>query len=479
MLDTPLEHHRFQRYSNSHEIAHYLTALALAAGPYARVENLGRSAEGRPLQGLYCERPDPRRDRTGRLRIMLVGSQHGASEAAGGEALLMLARALLLGDAQDLLDDCDFLIIPNANPDGRERDSSRNGNDINLNRDFVLLSQPESVALDAAVLRYQPDVILDAHESASLKQHSLGKEGYLTDFEAQFDIGNSPAVAKSLREFAERELLPALFAGVAARGLRVQRYIREITSTRQPITHGVLTARNFRNKAALRGCLTVLLETPMEPKAGVYPSFRNIEVRVHRQVTCMEVFLAAVRELRSAVAQARADALRLPGGETIALNGCYVRHPHSPEVVITLRHRDTWLPAPTTFEDWRCIEARDWLALPSGYVVRAHHAVFANLFSRHAIPFEVLPEDTGLTLEEERFTGFDPVEGSWTTCDTRRVQTTLPAGSLHVPITHQTGRLLPLLLEPRSESSVFRYLAYARLLTHDREPAVARCLMPV
>lgn len=477
MIDTPLEHHRFQRYSNSQEVEHYLRALALAAGPYARVENLGRSAEGRALQGLYCERPEPRHNRRSRLKIMLVGSQHGASEAAGGEALLMLARGLLLGEAQDLLDDCDFLIIPNANPDGRDRDSSRNGNDINLNRDFVLLSQPESAALDAAVLRYQPDVILDAHESASLKQHSLGKEGYLTDFEAQFDIGNSPAVAQSLREFAEHVLLPALFAGVSARGLRVQRYIREITSTRQPITHGVLTARNFRNKAALRGCLTILLETPMEPKAGVYPSFRNIEVRAHRQITCMEVFLAVVRAMRDEIAQVRLDALRLAGGAPIALNGCYVRHPRSPEVVINLRHRDTWLPAPTTFEDWRCIEARDWLNLPSAYVVRAHHAVFANLFSRHAIPFEVLAEDTGCTVEEERFTGFDPVEGSWTRCDTRQLKRTLPAGSLRVPVTHQTGRLLPLLLEPRSESSVFRYLAYARLLEH--EPAVARCLTSV
>jgi hypothetical protein len=191
----------------------------------------------------------------------------------------------------------------------------------------------------------------------------------------------------------------------------------------------------------------------------------------------MEVFLAVVRELRSAIARARAEALRLASGETIALNGCYVRHPHSPEVIINLRHRDTWLPAPMTFEDWRCIEARDWLAIPSGYVVRAHHAVFANLFSRHAIPFEILAADTEFAVEEERFTGFDPVEGTWNTCETVRLKRTLPAGSLHVPLTHQTGRLLPLLLEPRSESSVFRYLAYARLLEHDPEPAVARCLL--
>lgn len=474
MLATPLEHHRYQRYSSAGEIGACLDALALAAGPYARREIIGRSAEGRPLHALRCERPLTRIPHPPRLKVMLVGSQHGASEAAGAEALLMLARAILLGDAQDALDDCEFLIIPDANPDGRERDSSRNGNEVNLNRDFVLLSQPESAALDQAVLTFQPDVILDAHESASLKQQTLGREGYLTDFEAQFDIGSSPAVAPSLRGFAEDTLLPALFTGVEKRGLRVQRYIREITSTRQPVTHGVLTARNFRNKAALRGCLTVLLETPMEPKAGVYPSFRNIEVRTGRQRACMEVFLEVIRASRTAVLAARHGAQRLAARTSLPLNGRYVRRADSPDVVIPLRHRETWLPAPTTFEDWRAVEERDWLELPTGYVVSAHHAVFASLLSRHAIPFEVLAHDTELAVEEEILDDFDSVEGSWSACRCVRRRLHLPAGSLHIPLTHQSGRLLPLLLEPRSESSVFRYLAYARLLQAASAPCVVR-----
>ncbi|MEN9727633.1 MAG: hypothetical protein RL434_1999 [Pseudomonadota bacterium] len=471
-LPTPLEHHQYQRYSSSGEIEAYLTALATAGGPYARLDRLGSSAHGRPLHALICSAP--RRAGQPRLRVMLVGSQHGASEAAGCEALLMLARAVLIGDLQECLDTLEFVFIPNANPDGRESDSSRNGNEVNINRDFVLLSQPETAALDDAVLRYEPEVILDAHESASLKTRTLGREGYLTDFEAQFDMAASPAVAPALREYGEHELLPALLAAVQAQGLRAQRYIREITSTRQPITHGGLTARKFRNKAGLRGALTVLLETPMEPKDGSYPSYRNIAERVARQTLCMRAFLAVISRESARIAQVVATAERLPRDNALPLNGVWVRNPSSPEVVIELRRREDYLREAVTFEDWRWLEMRDPLLLPRAYVITAHTAVFASLLSRHQLLFEILDEPTGCTLERERYRGFDPVEGSWNGVETERAQARAEPGSLLVPMTSRSARLLPLLLEPRSQSSVFRYLAYARLLEDETPLFVAR-----
>ena len=233
-LATPLEHHHFQRYSSSEEVAGFLRALTAAAGPYAKLERIGQSAQGREILALVCDASAAAPRSRAKLRVLMVGSQHGASEAAGCEALLYLARAVLLGDLQGLLDDFELVLIPNANPDGRELDSSRNGNDININRDYVLLSQPESCALDAAVLRYAPEVVLDAHESASLKRHTLGREGYLTDFEAQFDVANSPAIPPALLRYAETEFLPALIRGVEARGLHAALYPRNHLD---PATH--------------------------------------------------------------------------------------------------------------------------------------------------------------------------------------------------------------------------------------------------
>ncbi len=461
LLATPLEHHHFQQYSSSQEIAGFLRALTATSGPYATLECIGHSAQGREILALVCEAPTPQRTK---LRVMIVGSQHGASEAAGCEALLYLARAILIGDLQGLLDEFEFVLIPNANPDGRELDSSRNGNDVNINRDYVLLSQPESCALDAAVLRYAPEVVLDAHESASLKRKTLGREGYLTDFEAQFDVANSPAIPADLQRYTESTLLPALLAEVTTHGLRAQRYIREITSTQQPITHGGLTVRKFRNKAGLRGALTVLLETPMEPKADPYPTFRNIGVRADRQWWCMRSFLAVLQRQRQAITRVLAQSAYLAPCTLLALNASYIQQPSSPHLTLNLRRRDTYQLEALEFADHRAVKQHDHLVLPPAYAITAHTALFASLLARHQIAFEVVAEPMEAALEREILNGGELAEQACEVLDTQALHASLRAGDLVVPITQRSGRLLPLLLEPRSQSSVFRYPPYARLI---------------
>ena len=155
-IATPLESAGYTRISSSAEIEDFLARLA-ASATHARHEIWGRSADGRPLSALVCPaRQEPA------LTVLLVGSHHGGSEPAGGEALLVLARSLLHGPLAPLLDRHTVIIVPNANPDGRDNTSNRNGAGVNLNRDYAWLSQPESRALNAGVLRYRPDVVLDA-----------------------------------------------------------------------------------------------------------------------------------------------------------------------------------------------------------------------------------------------------------------------------------------------------------------------------
>ena len=473
-LATPLEHYHYQRYSSSADVAGFLRTVTAAAGPYARLECIGRSAHGLEILALVCDSRAVAARQRPRLRVMIVGSQHGASEAAPCEALLVLARAVLLGELRELLDDLELILIPNANPDGRDHDSARNGNDVNINRDFVLLSQPESCALDAAVLRYAPEVVLDAHESAILKRNTLGREGYLTTFEAQFDVANSPAIPAAQRNYLEHDLLPALIAAVEARGLRAQRYIREITSTQQPITNGGLTVRKFRNKAGLRGALTVLLETPMEPKADPYPTFRNIGVRAEKQWCCLQAFLAEVVARRADIAAVVAQREQLGPHTPIPLNGVYVPNTPSPRITIELRRRDTFLIEPIEFEDHRQVAEQDYLSLPTAYVITAHTAVFADLLSRQQIPFAVISEAQVVEFEQAIMAGGPTAEGACEVIDVRLRRDALPVGSLRVPITQHTGRLLPLLLDPRSQSSVFRYPSYARLIERAQPLCVAQ-----
>lgn len=462
---TPLEACAYARITPSAAIAAWLESLAGTSDDAACL-TLGHSVRGAPLRALHCRRVRAEGGR--RLRVMLVGSHHGGSEPAGGEALLVIARALVRGELRGLLDALEVLIVPDANPDGRDADSSRNANRINLNRDYVLLSQPESRALDAAVRRFRPQIVLDAHESAALKRRSLGREGWLTEFEAQFDVANNPALPAPLRDHGERVLLEEFIARVNRRGLHAQRYVREIASTSQPLTHGGLTIRRFRNKAGVLGAWSFLLETRLDPRDGQYPSYRNIEVRTSKQVLCIREFLHAVAE-QAPELEALHAALPPPApGEPLVLGADYVERAAGALHHVPLRRIDTGEVVSLAFSDHRAVAPHAPLAAPRAWMLPEHTSVFRELLQRHGLHFEVL----GASVERELIARqvanvhLDAPAELVEAAGPQRLR--MPVGALRVPYTQPLGRLAALLLEPRSSSSVFAHPAYRRLLVPGR-----------
>jgi len=151
--------------------------------PSIRVERLCTSAEGRPVPLIVIGDPVPASPGA------LVGDPRGvvyfqanihAGEVEGKEALLMLARDLLRGDAASDLEKLIVLIAPLFNADGNERISPEhrrrqagpeqgvgiryNGQNLDLNRDGMKLETPEVVGLVRNVLlRWDPIFFFDAH----------------------------------------------------------------------------------------------------------------------------------------------------------------------------------------------------------------------------------------------------------------------------------------------------------------------------
>lgn len=456
-LATPLEAKQHARLSTPEEIAGFVTRLA-AHTPGATLWPLGDSLGGRPLCALHL----PARAAGGPLlRVLLVGCQHGASEAAGGEALLELARELATLDADDPRAALEIVICADANPDGRALDSARNGDEVNINRDFVMLTQPESRALDRLLREFAPDVVLDAHESASLKSRSLGREGYMTAFETQFDCANNPAIPRGLRDYAEHQLLPLLLARVAAEGVAAQRYIREILSLSQPATHGGLTARKFRNRAGLSGALSFLLETPMDPKHGRYPSFRNIAVRVARQRQAQRLFIATIAEQRLAIA--RVLATHRASVEALVLGAHYVERAPGAVLGLPMRRIADGEVEILPFADHREVRETPAIAVPGCYWVTGHEANIARFLDSHGFEYEVLREPTTRVL---RVCGSGAAAAALSPVP-------LVAGNLRVPVTGTRARLLAVLLEAGSTSSLFRYRAFARLVPRGAASFVA------
>lgn len=202
------------------EIALYMRALAEAAPTRTRLEEVGRTWEGRPLQLLAIASPD----RIARLEairqdalrladprtlsradedalvastpivVALLHSVHGNEISPAGAALLEAYHLLAARNdprVDAILEDAVVLIMPLQNPDGRARmvQSTRSaraaeadalplsaehdepwpggrGNHyvFDLNRDWFAQTQPESSGKVAALLRWMPHVVVDLHE---------------------------------------------------------------------------------------------------------------------------------------------------------------------------------------------------------------------------------------------------------------------------------------------------------------------------
>jgi hypothetical protein len=473
-FSTPLESAKFTRLSTSKEIASYLVRLDREFSQ-ARVETIGTSVQGRPLQALILSKtPNADFSTPDRLTVEIIGCQHG-TESAGAESLLFIARELVAGSMRKVLDDIDVVLIPNANPDGRDNRRRANANGVNLNIDFVALTQPESRALVAALQRYRPEVALDVHESAVLKRKSLATEGYMTDFMVQFEFANNPNVAQALQTFSRRELMTPLLGSVNAAGLRAHRYIGEIKSSRQPVTNGGLSLQNLRNRTGIEGTLSFLMETRLDPREGEYPTFRNIRERVKRQRVAIELFLKLVHEKRrqalAALAAARPQSASVP----LSLDAKYVAGVGHPKVAIDLRRISDGRLETIQFVDHRTVAVDTPLPMPSAYVVRDHQAELSALFDLHGIEYRTLDEArTEWAVEFAYDSAKKRGAAIIDQYNERPVRVRALPGDLWVSLDQPRGRLAALILEPRSTSSLFRTAHYVQLCTPDESLPIYR-----
>lgn len=476
-LLTALEAGQYQELSKNEGIMAFLTKLA-GSSDSAEIVWVGRSAGQRPIVGLAISN-DPRFRASGvssnrKLTIMFLGSQHG-SEPSGAEALQIFARELACGKLSGYRDHFNFIIVPVSNPDGFDRKMRVNANGVNLSTDFALMSQPETRAVVGLLKRFQPNVLLDIHESAILKKKSLGRQGYMTNFEAQFECANHPMIDDDMLHYSLEVFLPDLVRDINEKGLAANRYIGEITDIHQPIQHGGLSLRNLRNYAGFQGIFSWLLENRLDPP-GDYPTPRNIKGRVDKQYLCVSRFLDRIDRNREKIAGivARAGTENTTTGKKreIALFSHYIPHPATPTIDIPLRRLDTGKIETVRFPYHGAVAIEKRMSLPAAYVVTGEQEWITGFLQRHDFRYSVivLPENrSGNQLVVDRISILPPASGKsrlrlQIEAKEETATVMLKTGDLLILTDQPQGRLLPLLFDPRSGDAIFQDPAFAVML---------------
>ncbi len=144
---------------------------------------IGKTSEGRDIPYMIASRPlvtTPEQARALGRPIVYVNANIHAGEVEGKEALLALVRDLTYHRGPDVLDSLVLIAVPIYNADGNEKFANEavnrgeqngpalvgrrpNGQDLDLNRDYVKAEAPETRAALAMFNKWDPDVYVDLH----------------------------------------------------------------------------------------------------------------------------------------------------------------------------------------------------------------------------------------------------------------------------------------------------------------------------
>ena len=149
---------------------------------------VGHSVLNRPI---YAHRLG-----NGSKKVFIWSQMHG-NESTTTRALLGLFDHLNTSKGKKLLTGLTLMIIPQLNPDGATAYTRLNANDVDLNRDAIDLSQPESITLKEVFDLFQPDFCFNLHGQRSIfAAGKMGKSAILSFLSPPADEQRRPTPAR-------------------------------------------------------------------------------------------------------------------------------------------------------------------------------------------------------------------------------------------------------------------------------------------
>ncbi len=114
----------------------------------------------------------------GKIKILLWSQMHG-NESTATKAIFDLFNYFenplhLIEIQQEILKNCTLLFIPMLNPDGALAYTRENAQNIDLNRDAVVLNAPESKILNTVLKEFNPHYCFNLHDQRTI--YSVGKD---------------------------------------------------------------------------------------------------------------------------------------------------------------------------------------------------------------------------------------------------------------------------------------------------------------
>jgi hypothetical protein len=493
-LLTVAEKSGFTATSRNADVIAFARELA-ARSSEVRLEWLGSSVSGNPIPLLILGRPVPSKpsDMIGddRLCVFIQANIH-AGEVEGKEATQMLARDILLGELNGLLDHLVILIAPDLNTEGNDQISPEHRRyqggpeqgvglrytfeNFDINRDWIKLETPEARSVVRLLNRWNPVLLVDCHTTdGSFHRHPLTyAPAYNPSADPDVLAYNSevllPAADARLKQLSGYDAIPY---GNFIDGLDPNKGWE--TFDYQP--------RYTTNYAGLRNRLAVLIETYAyaDYRTRVLSNYGFLEALLH-QCDADRAKIAELVRNADARAYGRATALD-PARDRIVKEAKAELLPepleiHSYEFETWTDDRGRRRLRPTEVEKTYTVPhygrfaGVSWIPMASAYFLPQGMEDSVAKLREHGIVVERLTRELKILVSKFTIKGlesaptiyqghrFTTLAGEW-----REEEVAIPAGTWVVRTAQPLGLLAAYMLEPESGDGLVTWNFLDRYLT--------------
>lgn len=466
-MQTPLEANNYNKLTSYNELKSFVNNLDETSDLLA-VEVIDVSVEGRNIFALKFSNSEFGKDDT-KVKVLIFAQQHG-DEQSGKEGALLLAKELLKDENKYLFDKIDFTLVPQVNPDGSEVDKRRNANGADLNRNHLILTEPETIALHNLFNEYLFDLTCDVHEYYPYSK-SWNEFGYYKRADEQLGLTSNLNVSEIIRSYSKENVLPFVRDYLDSKRFSFCEYVVGGPPNLERIRHSTVDINDGRQSLGILNTLSFIIEG----KNG-RDSIDNIQHRAIGQYNAMMSLLKFAYEnaadIKSLVKDER-EKINLTGYPVI------IRMEHYPDgssfnlpVTNVENNIETEIEV-TNYHP--LVKKLLEVTKPDAYLIPSEDSLLISFLQKHDIKYtkEIPP---GLTVQQYEITAIDSIELEGEKMIDVKVEVSetktneLMGDYVLITTSQLRGNLITIALEPQSMLGLINYPQYEYLRNQEKFP---------
>ena len=448
-LQTQLENSDWTKLTSHEQMMAYLKPLVESSSS-VRMDSIGTSVSGRSIPVLYFSKNKEFASQRSTKPVVMIIAQHHGDEPSGKEAALIVARRLLNEDSA-LLNKLDLILVPQINPDGSEKGTRRNAVDMDLNRNHVMLSEPESNAIHQLFLDWMPEVTLDVHEYNAVLDRWI-EAGFIKDAEEMLGGVTNLNIDAEIINFTRNTFIPETGRSIENDGFRFHRYIVGSPFDEGVVRYSTTAINDGRHSFGIYNSLSFIIEGKR------YGNLTNeIERRTQGQVSAMLNFLKTTnRHAKNMLELVKQSRLRMEDQHQSYIQMDYFADKSRPTLNFPVFKLSSWTHTNKDLANYKpVVKVKKSVDKPAAYSFDASQTRLIELLKRHRLEMLILKTDQQAEVETYLIKHVtDAIDEQKHTfiidLDKTSQHETLMTGTVIVPVQGKASNLIPLLLEPES-----------------------------